>query len=260
MANPQKNYLSHMSRQIGYRATWDPGRPLKIGFIGKLDSSGVLAIYSSLENEGIPMDIFVDDSTADMDFTSSDSVTISMKVSGSAPVLGSALTLSEAGVNFEFKNDEGIVFQTTGNKTSQLINLGKITKLILEKYEDGSWDEDWVVVTELVSADSATIIISNSSGANLDLKANAGIGASGIKITDAALDFSVARQHGSTLKYIAQNGLTPLYKIMGIRDPFIGSVSVEPKDIGEKIVLTRESFRELNFNPDKPSEIESERN
>jgi len=251
MANPQKFYLSHMSDKTGYRATWDPGRPLKIGFIGKLDSSGALVIYSSLEKEGIPVEVLSDDSKIDMDYTSSDSITISTKLSGSAPIAGSVLSEGEAGFNFEFKSDKGVVFQSTGNTTTQLINLAEIKNKILDKYKNGNWDKDWVVVTELVTAETATIIISNSSNVNLDLKANANIGTQDIKITDASFGFTVARERGSTLKYITQSGLTPLYKIMGIWRPILGSVDVRPKDVEAGTVLAekQDEFKLLAFDP-----------
>lgn len=228
MANPSKFYLSHMNAKTKYRATWDPTKKLAIGYIGKL-SEGVLSIYSSLDKEGIAVEVAIDDTGAAMDYTSHDSVTISTKLSGSAPVAGSVLSNLEAGFSLEFKSDKSIVFQTSNHKVHQLINLAEIERKVLEKYNSGNWDKDWVIVTELVEADAATIIISNSSNGSLDLKAKADVGAANLSLTNAALGLAVARERGSTLKYIAQSGLTPLYRVMGIRRPFLGSPSFGTK-------------------------------
>lgn len=228
MSNPSKFYLRHMNTQTRYRATWDPTKKLVIGYIGKLDN-GVFSIYSSLEKEGIPAEVAIDESGAAMDYTSHDSVNITTKLAGSAPVAGSALSNLDAGFSLEFKGDNSIVFQTSNHKVHQLVNLASIEQAVLGKYNDGSWDKNWLIVTELVEADSATIIISNSSNGVLDLKASADAGAANFSLANAALGLSVVREKGSTLKYITQSGLTPLYRVMGIRHPFFGDPSLSTK-------------------------------
>ncbi|MEO6670130.1 MAG: hypothetical protein ABIN36_11680 [Ferruginibacter sp.] len=233
-----------MNNKTGYRATWDPGKQLKLGQIGKLDKAGVFSVYSSLEKEDIPMEIDVDTTTLDMDYTSNDSVTISTKLSGKAPVAGSVFTDLDAGFTFDFKSSKSIVFQSNGNKTNQIVNIAEVTKLILQKYKDGNWDKDWLVITELVEAGAATIIISNSSDGKLELKANANAGAGNLKLTDVSLGLSVARETGSTLKYIAENGLTPLYRVMGIRHPLFGKDSVVKKVTADKPVFEIQEFHE----------------
>jgi hypothetical protein len=230
MPAPFKFYLRHMNSKTGYRATWDPGKPLTIGSVGRLDNSGIFSVFTTLEKEGIPVELRVDDTTADLDYTSSESVTITTKLSGKVPVAGSFLTEADAGFNIEFKSDRSVVFQSQGNQTDQLTNLAEIKKMILQKYKEANWDKDWLVVTELVRAKSATIIIANSSNATLDLKANANMGAPSLKLTDLSLELMVAKEKGSTLKYIAQEGLTPLYRVMGIRKPFpFGEIDVVTK-------------------------------
>jgi len=222
-----------MNSKAGYRASWDPGKPLKIGFVGRLDKSGVFSIFTSLEKESIPVETQVDDTTTDMDYTSNESVSITAKLSGTIPAAGSALTNADAGFTFEFKSEASVVFQSQGNQTNQLTNLAEIKKLILAKYRDGNWDKDWLVVTELVKAKAATIIISNSTNGTLELKANANVGTTNLKLTDLSLGLSVAKERGSTLKYIAQEGLTPLYRVMGIKKPLFSQTDIVIKGTEE---------------------------
>jgi hypothetical protein len=245
MANPHKFYLSHMNAKTGYRATWDPGRPLQIGQVGKLDGSGIFSVFSTLEKEGIPIEVLSDESSGEMDYTSNESVNISVKLAGSAPAAGSVLTDVEAGFSFEFKSEKAVVFQTSGHKTHQLVNLGEIEKLVLKKFNDGNWEKDWLIVTQLVAADTATIIISNSSNGKLELKAKAGAGTANLKLTDASLGLTVAREQGSTLKYITQNGLTPLYRLMGIRHPLFGKKQLATRSDKEQV--DQEKFRLQEF-------------
>ncbi len=225
MNNPSKFYLAHMHNKTKYRATWDPTKRFKIGDIGKL-KQGVLNIYTSLDKEGIPIEMSKGSRGAAMDYTSHESVTIKTKLNGAIPALGSAFTTSDAGFSFDFKGDNSIIFQTSNHQLCQLINLAEIEHAVLEKYNLGNWDKDWVIITELVQADAATIIISNSSNGTLELKVNANIGTDNLMLTDATLGLSVLREKGSTLKYIAQNEITPLYRVMGLRSAFLSNLSI----------------------------------
>jgi hypothetical protein len=161
-----------------------------------------------------------------MDYTSHESVTIKTKLNGAIPSLGSAFTTSDAGFSFDFKGDNSIIFQTSNHQLCELVNLAEIEQAVLEKYNRGNWDKDWVIVTELVKADAATIIISNSNNGTLELKVNANIGTDNLTLTDAALALSVLHEKGSTLKYIAQNEVTPLYRVMGLRSAFLSNLSI----------------------------------
>lgn len=229
MANPSKFYLTHIHQQSGgYRATWNPGKPLEIGAIGKLEK-GVFNQYATLADKGIPMNVKTSISSLNMDYTSHDSVAINTKLSGKAPVAGSALTDLDAGFSFDFKGDKSIVFQTGGYKTAVIANLEEIEQKILAAYEDGSWDKDSVIITELITADTATIIISTSSNNTLELKATANVGTPALKLADASLGLTIAQEKGSSMKFLAEAGLTPLYKVMGVRDPWWG-----PADFGTK--------------------------
>jgi hypothetical protein len=232
-----------MFTESGYRATWEPGLALELGQVGKLGSDGVFTVYSTLAAEGIEMITNTKGTGGDLDYTSNDDVTITAKVAGTAPVLGSALTEGEAGVTIEFKTSEAIVFQSVGNRTDYIQNLGQVTEQILQKYNNRTWKEDYLVITQLTRADSATIIISRSSKGSLDLKATATVGTDVIKLTDARLGLSVSREKGNNLKYICQSGLTPLYRVHGIRNPWFGSVSVDVKNITPKI-FTAADFQE----------------
>ncbi len=240
MANPHKFYMQHMNAKTGYRATWDPGRPLQIGQIGKLDRFGVFTVYSSLAKEGINAEVLTDVSASELDYTSSNEVTINFKAAGKAPTVGSALTEAEAGFNIQFNSERGVVFKCSGYKTHQITNIGEIEDQIKAKFRDKNWEKDWLIITQLIEAENATIIISNSANGNLDLKAAAGIGKAEMSLTDASLGLTVAKERGSTLKFISQSHLTPLYRVMGLIHPFLGKLQLAPKSIDE--ILETESL------------------
>lgn len=234
-----------MNKKAGYRATWDPGKPLEIGFVGKLDRFGTFSVYTTLEQEGITPRVKKDESSSELDYTSTESVSIEAKASGTVPSAGSVLTNADAGFVINLNSDRSVVFKINGYKTHQITNLHEIEKLIIEKYKNSNWEEDWYIISELVEADQATIIISNSNKSKLELKAKADATADKLTLTNASLGLTVAKEQGSTLKFITQNNLTPLYKVVGVKNPFV-------EDRGESGDY---ELREIDFND---NEIEDE--
>lgn len=250
MANPSRFYLSHMHAKTGYRATWDPTKLLKIGSVGKLEH-GVLNVYTSLDKEGVPLEISSNNFGAAMDYTSHESVSISTKLSGAVPKIGSTLSEFDAGFTLNFRGDNGVVFQTSNHKVHQLINLAEIEDLVLAKYDKGNWDKEWVIVTELIEADAATIIISNSNNGVLELKADTSIAAQNLTLTDVKLGLSVVYEKGSSLKYLSQHSITPLYRVMGLRSAFLSNLSISNKGKPDVEVI-RERLAILEYSEMEP--------
>ena len=227
--NIHQFYLKHMAKQTGYRATWEPNRPLFVGAVGKLEE-GVFTIFSNLEKEGIVPEVVEDESEGFWDYTSNESVGVGIKLAGQAPIAGSVLTEADAGFTLDFKSQDAVVFQADKTLTHQIVNMGAIEKQIIEKYRNDDWPKDWLVINQLIEAESATIIISNSSNNQIDLKAAANIGTTNLKLTDASLGLHVVRERGSSFKILAKNGITPLYRVMGIRHPLFGKPQLSTKE------------------------------
>src|SRR5580765_4189976 len=104
MAVPFKFYLTHVSGHAGYRANWEPNRPLVLGMIGKL-TNGVFDVVSTLEQEGFQPEILKDSSPGELDYTSNETVDIQAKLAGKIPAAGSALTEADAGFTIDFKSE-----------------------------------------------------------------------------------------------------------------------------------------------------------
>ncbi len=253
MSNPSQFYLQHINAtSSGFRATWDPGLPLKIGDIVKLDSFGAVNVYSSLDKVGIVPEVRTDESTTDLDYSSGSGIVITVKGAGTAPITGSVLTDADAGFNLQFTADKSIVFKIAGYKTHQIINLGEIEGFLLAKNKNGGWDKSWLIVTHLIVADSATIIIADKGNSSIDLHAKAAVGAGQLKITDSSLGLTVARETGSTVNFIAQNGLTPMYKVMGLRNPLFGKAHLDVREVSLLKEDDTLSFAEFTMDNSKP--------
>lgn len=216
MKGPQEQYTDEMKKKFGYIATWLPGVPLLLGDIGILNDN-VFTRIASLEDFQIPFDIREDDTADDLDYSSRGSVSVTTKISGTAAPQGSTLGSIDAGFIVEFGNENSILFKANQTRTNLIKDTIKIGDEILKLYRDGKWNKHWVVITELVKAETATIFISNTTNAKIELKANANIEATKLDIADAKFEFGATFYKGLDTKIIAQTGLSPLFKVKGLK-------------------------------------------
>lgn len=243
------NYLSHIATCSGYRANWEPNRPLEIGMVG-LITSGIFDVQTSLQRQGLKPDILKDTRPGQLDYTSGNTVSIQAKASGDAPIAGSIMSNLDAGFVIELKSSNAVVFKAENTLAHQIQNMAELEPAIIEKFDNGTWKKDWVIITQLQEATSATIIILNSNNSKIELEANAGIVTGELKLTDASLGLSVARETGSNFKFIAQHGITPLYRVMGIRHPLFSKPGLKMRKIGnldegQKLKIQHFDVREL---------------
>lgn len=80
-----KKYLKELNKRFGYRPTWEPGKPLKLGDIGVLEK-GVFSNRTSLDDLGIPLELRVANTATDIKYASEGGVNIQSKLSGEAPL------------------------------------------------------------------------------------------------------------------------------------------------------------------------------
>lgn len=238
-----KQYLSEINKQFQYRATWEPNKTLAIGDIGILEK-GIFSLRSTLTQENIPASVRVDESDGSMKYQSEGAVDINFKLAGEASIPQSQLGQGDAGITIQFKKQDAVVFQINGTRTHQLTNTGEIEREVLKRFRENSWPKDWVIITELVQAKEATILISNSKDSKIELKANADVQASSqLNIADAELQFGVVSKRGLTTEIVAKQGITPLYRASGIKKPVFGDPSLGTKE------LFGEVLDEIPFDP-----------
>ena len=222
MKSIQKQYTDEMKKRFGYYAIWTPDVPLKLGDILILENDGFNKI-DNLANLGISFEIFPDNTKSILEYSSERGITMVQKLAGEAPLVGSSLTEADAGIIVEFSKEKSILFKLNNVTSPYIDRTNSLGTEIIEKYNSGDWKKEWFVVSELKEAESATIIISNSNKGKIELKANANIGGTNFDIADASFDFSVKFNTGLSTKIVASEGITPLFKLRGIKK--MGSTS-----------------------------------
>lgn len=210
-----KKYTREMRRQLGYFATWLPGTPLDLGDIGVFKNN-IFTKISNLSDFNISFEIEEDANTSDIEHHSAGSVSLSTKASGKT-IEGSTLGELDMGIAVQFSRQNAILFKANNAKSPSIKNQIDLGRTIVQLFKDGKWDKNWSVITELVVSESTSVIISSSSKGKIDLKATGDVSINKIDIASAEATFELAYSKDLSTKIIAQQGMTPLFKVSKIK-------------------------------------------
>jgi hypothetical protein len=216
MSNASKFYLKAIYNHFSLLASWLPNTNVALGDVGVLED-GLFKQLTTLENLGIAIKIRSGASAVDFNLSSESDVRIQSGAKGE--VASMTPLAAQANISIEFSRAGGFVFQAGDcyvDEVEDKVNLGKS---ILALFRIDQWDRQWVVVDSLVRAGSATIVISNSSKASLELSANSPIEASSLARISSS--FSVSSQTGDIVRFISQPGLTPLFKLSRVKQSML---------------------------------------
>ena len=216
MKGPARQYTREMYRKFRYFATWEPTKHLSLGDIGEMQKNEFIRI-SNLANFNIPFATCTDPTPGNLEYHSQGGVSITTKLAGTFPPQGSILNQADAGLSVEFAKEKAVMFKANNTRNTSIDDVISLGQTLMQLFKQGKWQRNWVVITELIDARAATILISNNRGSKLELKANANLSAPGIDIADAAFQFSPVVSRGMATTVVAQTGITPLFKVMGIK-------------------------------------------
>jgi len=231
MANAMKTYLKHMHKKFGYRAAWEPNRQATVGVYGKIHK-GVFSPYGTLEKLGINVEIQTKETNNVLEYTSEGSTQITTKLKGETAAAFEGLLDADAGFAVEFGKEDSIVFKAKGIISHELVNKAEVQAAIkdIRSKDKNKWSRKYVIVTEVLEAKGATILISNNSNSRIELKVNGDVNATQIDIADASLGFEIVKNRGIGIKVIANDGLTPLYRLSQMKKKLWGGIG----DLGSK--------------------------
>lgn len=230
MAKAWEQYSKEMFNKFGYLATWTPGVQLALGDVGVMKDR-LFTRITTLANLQIPFEERPDPSKEAQKHSSSGSVSITFKAAGKAPQAGSVLSEAEAGFSIDFKKSKATVYEAAGCVSPSISDQVSVGKRIQKLYEQGEWNKDWAVITELVIADSATVLVSNSSSSKIELSASGKVTAGTVSLADVNAGLQVAFSRDMQTVLISQAGLTPLFKARALKSngpvgPFLKTESL----------------------------------
>jgi hypothetical protein len=124
----------------------------------------------------------------------------------------------QATFSLSFSQEGGFVLAYDSATQSRMRDLLPVQRSILESADARWWQEDWILVVEVIAAQSATLAVATERGSELDLHANADIptGIAGVAIAKPMLGWTASGWRGSGYVSVCVPG-TPLYHCLKLR-------------------------------------------
>jgi len=220
MAGPRKQYTRELFEKLSYLATWLPGVPLRVGDIGVV-RNGYFQRVSSLESLGIPFAVRRSHASAQLDYASRGAVSVAFKAAGAIPPDGSVLPEASAGVVIRMNRENSVLFQVLGASFPSIEDQLSLEREIRLRHAAGRWDTDRFVVTEVLQARAATILIASSSDARVELSARGSLSPANLSVAELDAGFEIAHVRGMHTRIVASEGLTPLFRAKRLRNRFL---------------------------------------
>ena len=242
MASPVKLYQQEMHNNIGFFATWLPSSTMELGDFGVLEE-GRFRRMGSLKELGVPKQKIREGTSENMTYSAS----ADRKVGASAGA-ASAIPVAKAELSIRFTRQGGYVFEAESIRNIEIAERFELAERLLQMYKQERWRKEWFLVDSMYVAKSATIIVSEDNSSEIVLQASSNVPLGALPLADPKLGLSVASSSGKIVHVIAQNDLKPLYSCLKVRDPLIGSPSVEPvRGLGQPSgqALARPGINEL---------------
>jgi hypothetical protein len=137
------------------------------------------------------------------------------------------VSLAQAGVSIEFADEGAFLFHAVNCYVDEIEDKVTVGKALIELKE--KWDLDWSVVDTVVRAGSTTVLVSNSQNAKLELRAKAAVEVS--SLANPELGLEVVSKNGDVTHFLAEKGLTPLFRVSKFHRSWLEWVRGKPKTI-----------------------------
>ena len=221
-----EQYTQEMCKHFGgsYYAAREPGVKIQLGDIGVLKNYVFTRIGNVLnEPFNLAFTTLEDENPVQKaTYVSQGSISWSASLAAEVAPVSTIVNNVGADVTLEFGKDKSTFFEALNIYHHSIENNIMLGNAILDLYKMGMWEKQWVVVTEVNVADSATILISQSSSAKVELTVSGEIGAAGISIADPSLGLKFKSAKGLGYQTLAQEGITYKFKLMGLKHNFLG--------------------------------------
>ena len=250
MAELVELYAKGIKRKLeNYWAAWLPGTHFAIGDIGTLNGY-LFEKIGTLDELKLKYYAVTDTDPSSLDISSESGVSVSFKAAGETNTSFAHIGAAEAGLKIQFGAQGAFILQAPEMFASEVGDRLNLRRQILGTFNKGVWEKDWLVITRLLKATSATVLISKSSNASLELTAKGNLSGAAAAIGAADAGITIKHQQGDTVSMIGGRGVTPLFQLSRLKTSFFS----QPKLVTKSLRASDPSLAELT-----PSRIRGDR-
>jgi hypothetical protein len=148
-------------------------------------------------------------------------VTIASKLGGHTGQQFAAVAQADAGIRVGFAKEGALVVAADGCREIQIEDQ----ELLLTQLQApaAKWKKKWVVVTHVLVAKTAMLLVSGSSNANIEFRISADLGSDAlVRLARADAGLAVATRSDMATEIFADQGLQLMYLVSEVHKPFLG--------------------------------------
>ena len=134
-------------------------------------------------------------------------------------------------MKIEFGSKGAFILQAPETFGSEIGDRLNLRRQIIGSFTKGIWEKDWLVITRLVTATSATVLISKSSNVSLELSTKANLSGAVAALGAANAGINVKHLQGGTIGMIGGRNVTPLFQVSRLKSGFFGVPKFETKSL-----------------------------
>ncbi len=218
-----------------YFAQWMPNAVIELGTVGTLidkyyfEPSTTLAALGFSFHPDNPEDVVPDPSATPLKLSSGQTASLTFKTAGEVNPSLPNVPQAKAGIAVEFASEGAFVLEAAETFEPRIRNVAALEDWMMAEYKAKRWHRDWAVIVSLVKAPAASIVISESGSAKLELSVKGEGKVGSVQLGDAAVEFQPMKQSGSVLDLSNSRDVTPIFKLAGLRPKgFLGLGGVQP--------------------------------
>lgn len=217
MSGLARTYVTEVHHEYRYWPAWMPLTRISIGDCGPLEDDIFFKRRRSVTAFGVsPSALRDEQSERDpaLRFTSQKAVDISAQAAGeSANIPG--IPPAEVGAQITFTRANATVLAALGVSERRLADQYSLEQELRRLVEQGIFPPEYVVVTDVVAAESARVLISTSAGQSVTLRAGVSAPVGAFDLASLGGQLSVAMQSTVGHEYDGTKGATPIFRLMG---------------------------------------------
>ena len=238
----ESDYVEGIERQLGYLATWLPTTDIHVGDIGRFDGQTFVPT-SSLSARSIRFAVQRGVAVGDLSAQIGRKIRITAKARGETNQLAPSIPKAKAGVVVEFGSKESAIFSASGCREDRMEDVERLSDVIERLYDTWQWSKDLVVVTHVVKARNATILVSSEKEATFELTASASAKAGPVDVGRLSAGWSLASSYNSSLSLVSRSNLTPLFRAVKIQGFLFPGVEQASADLFREHIASGQSPR-----------------
>jgi hypothetical protein len=209
-------YSESVHSNLRMYAAWPIDTPLGLGDFGTLDGHLFQRLGNIKDQYSIQIKSLSSKSSVHYDYRSADTVETTMYAKGDMK-LGGQIPLAKAGLEINFSGENAVFFDAAGCNISTIENKDNVFNEITKLYRKGKWDKKHTLITDIIRAESAMVLISKSKDASIFLEAESPE-ITVIELAKASIGLRCKSEKNIGLNFISTQETTPLIKLGRIKD------------------------------------------